>query len=367
MRAATARSSHAFSRASSDAGSVIDSISSTPRGRGLSRTQQQHTLQAVASRLQHVQSSELSYPQHRLTHTQRAASAAAHWDSGDCSDTASWADEHVSWRWLVLASGSLLVWTQCMHNEWHISLLQLDWKQQHEAAISRREMESKQAFSQLLKSVQCLEDKLHEVMARQTHNSSQQLPAHKQRAHCGKHSCSSSIAEGDLIAAGAHSDAGASSVSLERAIGPESEQIAFAKKAKHIAKWVRQAEVPDPREDQGLAEPRDALAAHSLLEEQRQCSTSAAASQSIDQPVAGLTCQESSEYVRLCKGAKGDTAADQKQQQAAQTRYSRWLTAVGIVEDASEQLKVRNHNPGPGAKSVSYACLLRDCASNAAE
>lgn len=96
IRAATARSSHAFSRASSDAGSVIDSISSTPRERGPSRSQQQHTLQAVASRLQHVQSGEMSYLQHQSLHKTNVAAIPDCWDSRHCSDTASWADGHVS-------------------------------------------------------------------------------------------------------------------------------------------------------------------------------------------------------------------------------------------------------------------------------
>ena len=97
IRAATARSAHGFSRASSDAGSVIDSVSSTPKGCGSSRSQQ-HTLQAVASRLQHVQSCELPYVQHKAMRNSRAAAASGCWDSDNCSDAASWADEHVSCR-----------------------------------------------------------------------------------------------------------------------------------------------------------------------------------------------------------------------------------------------------------------------------
>jgi len=72
---------------------VLDSISSTPRGRAPTRLQQQHTLQAVASRLQHVYSSELPQSQRSLSRNPHGAGPSVY---DDCSDTASWADEHVS-------------------------------------------------------------------------------------------------------------------------------------------------------------------------------------------------------------------------------------------------------------------------------
>ena len=101
-RTAVGRSSYAFSRASSDAGSVLDSVSSTPRGRGPTRLQHHHTLQAVASRLQHVQSSGLPYLDHGSARNPRAVAASVY---SDYSDTASWADEHVSCSiWLTVAA-----------------------------------------------------------------------------------------------------------------------------------------------------------------------------------------------------------------------------------------------------------------------
>ena len=93
VRPGISKSTYAFSRASSDAGSVLDSVSSTPRGRGPTRLQHHHELQAVASRLQHVQSSGAPCSQHGPTRNPRTAAASVY---DDCSDTASWADEHVS-------------------------------------------------------------------------------------------------------------------------------------------------------------------------------------------------------------------------------------------------------------------------------
>jgi hypothetical protein len=103
------KSSYAFSRASSDAGSVLDSISSTPRGRAPTRLQQQHTLQAVASRLQHVHSSEL--PQSQRSHS-RHPPVVAPSVYDDCSDTASWADEHVSGILLFVDAAVMVDGTQ---------------------------------------------------------------------------------------------------------------------------------------------------------------------------------------------------------------------------------------------------------------
>ena len=91
LKGGRTKASCAISRASSDAGSVLDSTSSTPRGRGPTRLQQQHTLQAVASRLQHVQSSEAPYP-HRALGSPRITGSSVH---DVYSDTASWADDHV--------------------------------------------------------------------------------------------------------------------------------------------------------------------------------------------------------------------------------------------------------------------------------
>lgn len=357
IRAATARSSHGFSRASSDAGSVIDSVSSTPRGCGPARSQQ-HTLQAVASRLQHVQSCELPYVQHKAMRNSRAAAASGCWDSENCSDAASWADEHVSCRRKttgVLANP----FTLCKTFLHYIPCMQLDWKQQHAADLSRRQLESKQALGQLSSSVQKLEEKLHEVMAWQVRSSSLQPSACKLHGQSQKHSCSSSIAEDSLSAAQRQSASRASRVFLENGDGLDAEQVILANKAKHTAHWVQQSTTAKQQEGD---EPGVSASVHAM---QGSCQESniAAVSERQQQLVScHLSHPDSNVSVNLCVNACHDSD-EQVQQQAAQTRYSRWLATVGIVEDASQQLKVRNHNPGPGARSVSYARLLIDCAS----
>ena len=361
IRAATARSSHGFSRASSDAGSVIDSVSSTPRGCGPARSQQ-HTLQAVASRLQHVQSCELPYVQHKAMRNSRAAAASGRWDSGNCSDAASWADENVSCRFKTTG-----VLANPLTSSNHVSItslaVQLDWKQQHAADLSKRQMESKQALGQLSSSVQKLEEKLHEVMAWQVRSTSLQPSARKLDSPSQKHSCSSSIAEGSLSAAQRLSASRASSVCLENGDGLDAEQVALANKAKHTAQWVQQSTTAKQQEDD---EPRVSASVHTEHSIQGSCRESNIAAVSERQEEQLVSChlshQDSNVSVNLCVNACHDSD-EQVQQQAAQTRYSRWLATVGIVEDASEQLKVRNHNPGPGARSVSYARLLIDCAS----
>ena len=205
-------------------------------------------------------------------------------------------------------------------------------------------------------------------MARQARSSSQQASTSRQYAQSGKHSRSDSIAASGLIAAGVHSASRASSISLEEAKGFDAEQIALAKKAKHIAQWVQQSEMPDQSEVHEVGVSRTATAEHSFLKEPQDGTAAAAANQSEDQLVScSLTHHDSSISIDLRTKESSDCTAEQKQQQNAQTRYSRWLTAVGVVEDATQQLKVRNHNPGPGAITVSYARLLRDCASSAAE
>ena len=57
-----------------------------------------------------------------------------------------------------------------------------------------------------------------------------------------------------------------------------------------------------------------------------------------------ISCHLSEQDPYVCVNLCHDPT-EQVQQQAAQTRYFKWLTTVGIVEDASEQLKVRNHKP----------------------
>ncbi|KAL3159702.1 hypothetical protein ABBQ38_010108 [Trebouxia sp. C0009 RCD-2024] len=240
--------------------------------------------------------------------------------------------------------------------------MQLDWKQQHAADLSRHQKESKLALSKLSSSVQQLEDKLHEAMAWQVCSSSRHAGVRRPPAHSGKHSCSSSVAEGGLTSAHKPSASKTSSVCLEDS---DAEQIALASKAKHIATWVQQSTMTDRREDYEPDVSSSVPAEHSGLQELCQEANTAAALDRQDLLVScHLTHQDLNVSVEICINAQHDSA-EQLQQQAAQTRYSKWLTAVGVVEDASEQLKVRNHNPGPGAKPVSYAQLLVDCAASA--
>ena len=240
--------------------------------------------------------------------------------------------------------------------------MQLDWKQQHAADLSRRQMESKQALSQLTSSVQKLEEKLHEIMAWQVRSTSLQPSARKLHEQSEKDSCSSSIAEGSLSAAQRQSASRLSSMCLEDRDGLDAEQIAWAKKAKHTAQWVQQSTMAEQREDGG---PGVSKFVRAECSRQGPCqeSTAAVSEGQEDQLVScHLSHQGSTVSVNLNANACHDSP-ERAQQHAAQNRYSRWLTTVGIVEDASEQLKVRNHNPGPGARAVSYARLLMDCAS----
>lgn len=226
-------------------------------------------------------------------------------------------------------------------------------------------MESKQALSQLSSSVQQLEEKLHEVMAWQLRSSSLQASAHRPHAQSGKHSCSSSIAEGSLSAVQRHSASRPSSIFLKDAVGLDTEQVALANKAKHISQWVQQSTIAEHGEDHEPSVLASVQAEHSIQEPYQEGDTAAALDQrQQDQLVScQLSHQDSIVSVSLCLNADHHSA-EQVQQQAARTRYSRWLTAVNIVDDASEQLKVRDHNPGPGAQAVSYARLLIDCANS---
>ena len=151
---------------------------------------------------------------------------------------------------------------------------------------------------------------------------------------------------------------------LEDGDGLDAEQSALANQAKHTAQWVQQSTRTEQCEDEEPGAPSSVQAEHSIQEPCQESNTEAALERQKAQLVScHLSHQDSNFSVNLCVNACDDSA-EQPQQQVAQTRYSRWLTAVGIVEDASEQLKVRNHNPGPGARSVSYARLLVDCANS---
>ena len=84
--------SNACSRASSDAGSVLDSLLGTPKHRQLTRAQQHHTLQAVASRLQQ-QAQDCCLTEH-ATPDSLSPPVSIHGDH-DCHTTR-WVQEHVS-------------------------------------------------------------------------------------------------------------------------------------------------------------------------------------------------------------------------------------------------------------------------------
>ncbi|DBA82655.1 hypothetical protein WJX77_012224 [Trebouxia sp. C0004] len=333
------KSSHAFSRASSDAGSVLDSISSTPRDRAPTRLQQHHTLQAVASRLQHAHSSEL--PQSQRSHLRNPFGAAPSvYD--DCSDTASWTDEHFDWR-------------------------------QHAADLAQRQLESKQTLGQLAGSLKSLEDKLHEAMAQQSHFHTAHTSMYKHHARSGRHSNASSISEGQLIPAGLQSVSRTSSASLEDTDFEQSrdaEQAALARTTAHIAKWVQQSgSISIQQQHQNVMQdslPEDIQCVLNPEANHQEAASQEAHEHAADQLVSCQLCHmEATVSVNLHVNADQDgerPSRDERQQQAAQTRYAKWLVSVSIVEDACSQLTVRNHNPGPGAKSVSYAQLLLDCA-----
>jgi len=255
--------------------------------------------------------------------------------------------------------------------------LQFDWRQQHAADLAQRHLESKQALGQLAGSLKCLEDTLHAVMAQQSHSTVAQASVCKQHARSSKQSNTSSIAEGALIPARLHSASRASSVSLEDTNGHHSrdtEQVALAQKAAHVAKWVQQSHqgsaidrTDQPCDSAAATAEDDTISPHQSVLDQEELSSMADRLVSCE-----LSHQQSLVSVNLHVNADHDPGLDQpssagsdKQQRAAQTRYSKWLAWVSIVEDACSQLNVRNHNPGPGAKSVTYAQLLQDCASSA--
>lgn len=145
----------------------------------------------------------------------------------------------------------------------------------------------------------------------------------------------------------------------------DTEQVAFANKAKHISQWVQQSTIAEHGEDREPHVLVSVQAEHSIQEPSQEGDTVAALDQRQEDQLVScqLSHQDSTVSVRVCINADHHSA-EQVQQLAARTRYSRWFTAVNIVDDASEQLKVRNHNPGPGARSVSYARLLIDCANS---
>ncbi len=259
----------------------------------------------------------------------------------------------------------------------HRCVLQFDWRQQHAADLAQRQLESKQILCQLAGSLKSLEDKLHEAMAQQSHFHTAHASVYKHHTRSGRHSTANSSAEGQLIPARLQSVSRSSSASLEDAdLQPsrDAEQAAMAKKTAHIAKWVQQSGNSMSIQQQHQDAAQDSLPEDVLCVQHPEAKHQEAASQEDHEHAADqlVSCQlshmDSIVSVNLHVNADQDgerPSRIERQQQAAQTRYAKWLVSVSTVEDACSQLTVRNHNPGPGAKSVSYAQLLVDCASSA--
>ena len=258
----------------------------------------------------------------------------------------------------------------------HRCALQFDWRQQHAADLAQRQRESKQTLCQLAGSLKSLEDKLHEAMAQQSRFHTAHASMYKHHTKSGRHSTANSSAEGQLIPARLQSVSRSSSASLEDADfqpSRDAEQAALAKKTAHIAKWVQQSG------SMSIQQQRQEAAQDSLPEDincvqKPEAKHQEAASQEEHEHAADqlVSCQlshvDSTVSVNLHVNADQDgerPSRYERQQQAAQTKYAKWLVSISVVEDACLQLTVRNHNPGPGAKSVSYAQLLLDCASSA--
>ena len=257
----------------------------------------------------------------------------------------------------------------------HRCALQFDWRQQHAADVAQRQLESKQTLCQLAGSLKSLEDKLHEAMAQQSHFHTAHASMYKLHTRSGRHSIANSSAEGQLIPARLQSASRSSSASLEDADFKQSrdaEQAALAKKTAHIAKWVQQSgSMSIQQQHQDVAQdslPEDVHCVQYPEANHQEAAPQEEHEHAADQLVScQLSHMESTVSVNLHVNADqdGEQPFRNERQQAAQTRYAKWLVSVCTVEDACSQLTVRNHNPGPGAKSVSYAQLLVDCASSA--
>ena len=258
----------------------------------------------------------------------------------------------------------------------HRCALQFDWRQQHAADLAQRQLESKQTLCQLAGSLKSLEDKLHEAMAQQSHFHTAHASMYKHHTRSARHSTANSSAEGQLIPARLQSVSRSSSASLEDADfqpSRDAEQAALAKKTAHVAKWVQQSGgMSIQQQHQDAAQdslPEDVHCVQHLEANHQEAASQVEHEHAADQLVfCQLSHMDSTVSVNLHVNADQDGERPfriDRQQQAAQSRYAKWLVSVGIVEDACSQLTVRNHNPGPGAKSVSYAQLLLDCASSA--
>ncbi len=259
----------------------------------------------------------------------------------------------------------------------HRCVLQFDWRQQHAADLAQRQLESKQTLCQLAGSLKSLEDKLHEAMAQQSQFHTAHASMYQHHTKSGKRSTANSSAEGQLIPARLQSVSRNSSASLEDTdLQPsrDAEQAALAKKAAHIAKWVQQSgnSMSIQQQHQDAAQhslPEDIICAQYPEAKHQEAASQEDHEHAADQlVVCQLSHMDSIVSVNLHVNADQDgerPSRIERQQQAAQTRYAKWLVSISTVEDACSQLTVRNHNPGPGAKSVSYAQLLVDCASSA--
>lgn len=238
-------------------------------------------------------------------------------------------------------------------------------REQHAADLAQHQLESKQSMNQLASSLQRLEDTLHDVMAKHTHGTVVQASTSQQHAKSGIHSNTSSVADGKLIAARLQSFSRASTASHEDPVCQDTEEIALAQKAAHIAQWVQQSGTADSE----IAQPRTLIefgpADVSNHGSRQQTGDQAVCSNKADQLVSCQLSHQGSLILVNLHVNPDHPAISYKQQNAAQSRYAKWLASVSVVEDACSQLNVRNHNPGPGTKSVTYAKLLQDCADSA--
>ena len=256
----------------------------------------------------------------------------------------------------------------------HKCALQFNWRQQHAADLAQCQLESKQTLCQLAGSLKSLEDKLHEAMAQQSHFHTAHASMYKHYKKSGRHSTANSSAEGQLIPARLQSVSRSSSASLEDADLQPSRDAEQAKQTAHIAKWVQQSGNSMSIQQQHQDAAQDSLPEDVFCVQNPEATHQEAAHQEDHEHAADqlVSCQlshmDSIVSVNLHVNADQDgeqPCRNERQQQAAQTRYAKWLVSVSTVEDACLQLTVRNHNPGPGAKSVTYAQLLIDCASSA--
>lgn len=227
--------------------------------------------------------------------------------------------------------------------------------------MAQHQAENKQSMSKLAGSLRQLEDRLHELMARQPCSEPNLASNSKQHGLQGK--LSSSV-DGSVIAAARGQSASSEVRSEDKEYADIIEdEVALAQKAAHVAKWVQQSGTAQSSQQHPTADANHTDGSSEELFEQQ--SQQAQHSINEEQHVSCHLSQHDTDVSLDLQVRPGqDAQTCEKLQRAAQTRYEKWSASVSIVEDACSQLKVRNHNPGPGAKSASYAQLLLECASD---